>query len=354
MKKYPLVSFCIATYKRPEFIKSTIESIFKQKYNNLEIVISEDDSERTAEEVVKSFRSKKIIYHKNKKHLGMVKSFNKAFSLSRGEFVSILTDDDPPTSDMLEIFKKILKKYPDVNAIFGGSYADITTKKIGKVTNLNLGLNSLVNKSKPYGSLEVLKPEIFFKEFLGRKLFPHYQWNAGLISREILEKIKGVPDYDSAHFIDYTYLLRISSLTNIVIVNKELAIFALHELSYGKKQDTLEEYKRGVLGFDKAISSLAIKFNSINEYQKFISDMVIMFLENRAKHYKIHEYDIDLNLLLNIYDDLSKKLTFLKKRKRELYFKLNFPIFYNFLDHARKTYGFIRIGLSSLKMKSNS
>jgi len=350
MKNLPLVSFCISTYKRPKFLKSTIEAILRQKYNNLEIIISEDPSENTSEEVVKSFKLKNIIYHKNKTSLGMVKSFNKAFSLSKGEFVSILADDDPPTEDMLEIFEKTLKAYPDMKAFFGASYVDITTKKIEKVTDLKLGLNSLVNKNKKYGTVEILKPEMFFKSFLKMELFPHYLWNASLISRDLVERIKGVPDYDSAHFIDYAYLLKIASQTNFVVINKELGIFALHELSYGKKKDTLEEYKRGVIEFDRIISPLADKLGCSREYQKFVTDIVIMFLINRLEHYRIHKYNVEPNSLFQVYDDLSKDLTFFNKRRNETYLKLNFYSLYKFLNIIRETYGNIKMQMKKLQI----
>lgn len=345
MVSSPLISFCIATYKRPEFLKLTIEAILRQKYDNLEIVISEDPSENTAEKVVKKFKSKKIIYHKNKTRLGMVKSFNKALSLCKGEFVNILTDDDPPTDDFLETFAAVIKKYPNMKILVGGSYANITTKKIEKVTNLKIGLNSLINKKKPYGHMEKMKPELFIKNFLTGELFPHYQWNAGITARSILRKVSGVPDYNSAHFIDYALLIKIASLSDVVVINKELAIFALHELSYGKRKDTLAEYKRGVVGFHKSVISIVKKLDLEKNYQEFVKKYITIFLVNRLQHYRIHRYDVDPKSLFKIYADLSNSLPFLKTHKTKLYLKLNYYRLYQKLNSARKIYGNTKLKL---------
>lgn len=345
MKKQPLVSFCITTYKRPDFLKSTIEAILRQKYSNLEIVISEDPSENTSEKVVKSFKSKNIIYHKNKTRLGMVKSFNKALFLCKGDFVNILTDDDPPTDDFLETFVKVLKKYPDMKILVGGSYANITTKKIEQVTSLKMGLNSLINKNKPYGYIEKMPSKLFIENFLTGELFPHYQWNSGLTARSILRKIGGVPDYNSAHLIDYALLIKIASLSDVVVINKELSIFALHELSYGKKQDTLSEYKRGVIGFHKSSFSLIKKLGLEKSYQEFLSKYITIFLVNRLQHYKIHKYEVSPKNLFKVYADLSNFLPFLKKHKPELYLKLNYYQLYQKLNSARKVYGDVKLKL---------
>ena len=342
---YPLVSFCISTYRRPEFLKSTIEIILRQKYPNIEITISEDPSENTSEQMVKSFKSNKIIYRKNSKHMGMVKSFNKAFSLSKGDFVSIMADDDPPTAYMLEVFAKTLEEYPDMKAFWGASYADIKTKKIADVTHLHPGLNSLTSKDREYGSIEILEPQLFFKRFFKQDIFPHYLWNASLVSRDLVKEISGVPDYNSAHFSDYAYLLKIAAKTKFIIINKELAIFTLHELNYGRKKNTLEEYKRGVIGFDKTISKLANKFGCEKEYQKFLSDYVLMFLLNRLEHYEEHKYDINPKELFKIYVYLSKSLPFLKRRLMEAYLKLNFFQSYKKIDFLRKIYGDIKLEL---------
>lgn len=339
MNNYPLVSFCIATYKRPEFIKKTIKLILSQNYNNFEIVISEDDSEKISENVVSSFKSSKIIYHKNRKHLGMTKSYNKAISLSKGNFIVLLADDDPPTNNMIEIFLKTYKKYPNAKAFWGGSYVNITTKKIEKSTGIKIGQHSLINKNKKRGSTEILKPKDFFRMFFRQEIFPHYQWTTAIISRDLINKINGVPDYNSAHFIDYAYLLKIASKNNYVIINEELGSFTLHKGSYGKRVNTLSEYITGVIEFNKIIYPMAKNFGLQKDYKKFITSYVIMYLVARLEFYKAHNLSVDKLTLIKVYKKISKKIPFFKKRGNEIFVKIYFYNLYIFLNYIRKVYG---------------
>jgi glycosyltransferase involved in cell wall biosynthesis len=349
MNSKPLISFCIATYKRPEILKETISAILNQKYPNLEIIVADDDPKQSAKKTVDNFNSKRIFYLPQKKNMGMVDTFNNAFKHSKGDFVTIMTDDDPPTKDMLEIFIKTLKKYPKIKAFWGGSYADIKTGKLADVTHLEQGYNSLVNKSKKYGFTEVLKPMLFFKQFFKQEIFPHYLWNASLISRDLVKEISGVPNYDSPHFIDYAYLLKIAAKTDFVIINNELAISSIHENNYGKTRYNIEEYKRGVIGFDKTISPLATKFGCKKEYQKFLSDYIIMFLINRLEYYRKFKFDINAKMLFDSYSDLSKSVTFLKERETEVYLKLNYYFLFQKINFIRKTYGNIKLKLIANK-----
>jgi len=45
MLQKPWVSFCMSTYKRPEFLRKQIEGILQQTFTDFEIVISDNDPE---------------------------------------------------------------------------------------------------------------------------------------------------------------------------------------------------------------------------------------------------------------------------------------------------------------------
>ena len=73
----PLLSICIPTYNRAEFLKDALDSILRQINENnkdkVEICISDNASEDNTEELVEEYQKKSpipIIYHKNEKNMG--------------------------------------------------------------------------------------------------------------------------------------------------------------------------------------------------------------------------------------------------------------------------------------------
>ena len=72
----PLVSVCIPAYNNAAYIKDTIDSILRQTYTNLELVICDDNSKDDTVEVIESIKDSRIKLIKNEKNLGMSGNWN--------------------------------------------------------------------------------------------------------------------------------------------------------------------------------------------------------------------------------------------------------------------------------------
>lgn len=89
MLKNPLISVCIPSYNRPEYICDLIQTIIDQEFDDYEIVITEDNSPRTKEVecVVEGFTNKypaiSIRFIRNPKTLGYDGNFRTLISVSR-------------------------------------------------------------------------------------------------------------------------------------------------------------------------------------------------------------------------------------------------------------------------------
>src|ERR1700737_1288189 len=95
MTANPFASFCFSTYKRPEFLESTLQSILKQTFQDFEVIVSDNDTEQSGKRVVESFNDSRFKYFPNPENLGMKKSFNLSLNRSSGEFIIMIADDDP-------------------------------------------------------------------------------------------------------------------------------------------------------------------------------------------------------------------------------------------------------------------
>lgn len=92
----PLVSIIIPTYNRANYLVESIESVLKQTYENIEIIVSDNASTDNTFEVMQKYKdNKKIKYFRNKKNIGMVSNWKKAlYEYANGEYAMILSDDD--------------------------------------------------------------------------------------------------------------------------------------------------------------------------------------------------------------------------------------------------------------------
>jgi len=91
-----LVSVVVCTYNGSRFVSEQIESICKQTYPNLQIIIVDDASTDNTFEIVKQWADKdqRIQLHRNEKNLGFNLNFDKACKLTTGDYIAIADQDD--------------------------------------------------------------------------------------------------------------------------------------------------------------------------------------------------------------------------------------------------------------------
>lgn len=123
----PLISICVPSYKRVQFLPELLDSILNQSFSDYELVIAEDKSpERGAiTSVVEEYKPKyhgKIKYFLNHENLGYDANIRNLVDLSRGAFIFFLGNDDLLAPNALSITAEIIKSNPHVGMILK-SYA---------------------------------------------------------------------------------------------------------------------------------------------------------------------------------------------------------------------------------------
>ena len=91
----PLVSVILPTYNRDKTIAKAIESVWRQSYKNLELIIVNDASKDATAKLVSSLAkyNPKIIILQNEINLGIVASLNKGIKAARGKYIARLDDE---------------------------------------------------------------------------------------------------------------------------------------------------------------------------------------------------------------------------------------------------------------------
>ena len=111
-----LVSVIIPTYKRYDVLSRAIDSALNQTYNNIEIIVIDDNKKESefrkkTEETMKKYENNsKVKYIKNEKNLGGAETRNVGVKNANGEFIAFLDDDDEFVNDKIEKQMKHYKK----------------------------------------------------------------------------------------------------------------------------------------------------------------------------------------------------------------------------------------------------
>ena len=111
----PFISVAIPTFRRPDLVRRSIESVLQQPYLDWEIVISDDEGPGGASWSVLSEYARtdpRIRVVENRGQSGQVGNTNNAMFACRGHWIKLLHDDDWLTSDSLEIFAEAARRYP--------------------------------------------------------------------------------------------------------------------------------------------------------------------------------------------------------------------------------------------------
>jgi glycosyltransferase involved in cell wall biosynthesis len=89
-----LVSVIIPTFNSAPYLKAAIESVLKQTYGNLEILVIDDGSTDNTKEILADYIINKSIRYIYKKNGGPASARNEGIKNSAGEFIAFLDADD--------------------------------------------------------------------------------------------------------------------------------------------------------------------------------------------------------------------------------------------------------------------
>jgi len=334
MKRQPLISFCIATYKRQELLKSTIDSILKQDYNNLEIVVSDNDPWGSAKQVINDIHSEKIIYHKNKKNLGMVENFNTAYRHSHGDYIIFIADDDPPEPSLLAELTKLRQKYPKAGSYFGAADYLVKDPLISKLHHgLKIGKNPQTNKHVALGKINIINSDEFLPKFLRYEILNYFLWSCGMVRRDIVEKAGGFKTMNGSNFLtDYAYILRVGSLDGMVVINKAIGSQLIHKNNFGRSNKNLLTLKNAVKGFYDQSIKQSQKLNCRKDLEKFLRDWVKGELLGVLRFRRLMHEKEDRRFIIEIYRDIANRYNFIKQENLYFYSRAFFPALMELFD----------------------
>ena len=180
----PLVSVILPVYNYEKHIVETIDSVLNQTYDNLELIVIDDNSGDKTSDLIKSIDNAKIKLISNKQKEGFASCRNVAASNADGDYIFYIDMDNLWDCEYLATMVGLFLMLPDADAIYSGQY--IYNKDFQSLLGVIFGS---YNKSLLYNN-----------NYISISAFAH--------KKEVFEKISFEETLDSLE--DYHFLLSIA------------------------------------------------------------------------------------------------------------------------------------------------
>lgn len=231
-----LVSIVLPVYNGEHYVSEVIESILSQTYSNFELIIVNDGSADDTPEIVDSFAARdhriRAIHQKNQK---LPRSLSNGFRVTRGEFLTWISDDNRLKPQFLERMVDCLRRHPDWDMV----YANIDI--IGENGEPLCDSHWYSNYQVPPGS-----PHVHFPSDTAElNTWPNQYIGPAFLYRDRVAALVG--DYSPMRFTveDYDYFMLVNELLTLSHsdFNKPVYEYRFHSQSLTAKEKELKILK---------------------------------------------------------------------------------------------------------------
>lgn len=205
----PLVSIIVRTCNRPNVLRQAIESIQKQTYPNVEVVVVEDGANESENMLLEEYGNLHIKYFNMKNKVGRSKTGNFALAHATGKYFNFLDDDDVLYPEHIEKLVRILE-----GSSSRAAYSIAEESQI------------IVKSTEPYVVREKRRLVRYAQPF-NRTLLYHSNYipiQSILFRRELYEHLGGF-DEELEVLEDWDLWVRYSTMTDFIYVDKVTSLY---------------------------------------------------------------------------------------------------------------------------------
>ncbi|WP_294257350.1 glycosyltransferase [Propionivibrio sp.] len=209
----PLVSVIIPTFnQRPDFLLSAVNSVLKQSFEDIELVVSDNHSDNRVADVLVGIDDKRVRLVSPPTHIPMIHHFAFAADQAKGEFLSFLASDDWVYPDWLSLLLPELIANPQVSFGFG-EIENVHHQSLDKVRYVYRedGMTSGV-----FGADVMLPIVARFDKTSG--------WMVGdVIRTDAYRECGGILRDNLSYCADFALAMRLMEVGDVLYVNKRVA-----------------------------------------------------------------------------------------------------------------------------------
>lgn len=163
-----LVSVVLPAYNAELYLKEAIDSILEQTFTDFELIVLNDGSSDSTEDIILSYSDRRIVYVRNQENLGLIETLNKGISLAKGKYIARMDADDIALPERLAKQINFLEENTQYGVV--GSFAQIIdSKNIYKVPVTDKEIKAFLYIDSPF-----IHPSVVIrKDLLTNNLYDH-------------------------------------------------------------------------------------------------------------------------------------------------------------------------------------
>lgn len=270
-------SIIVPVYNVEKYLKRCLDSIINQSYKNFELIIINDGSTDSSEEIIKSFKDSRIKYFKQE-NKGLSITRNKGVEVASGDYLLFVDSDDYLNNDLLEVLNNNLdKNYDLVRFQIDYDVDGLIKHTKGPINDINFF--SGIDAFKEISSYEIVEAAccyLYNREFFIKNKFKFsencFHEDFGLIPLVIIK----ANNIKCLKYIGYNYVIRDNSIMTSQDYDKVLK--KANDLLYHFKY-LINETKsiEGDLSIFKSFLANSLILKSItlkrNDYKKYLKEL---------------------------------------------------------------------------------
>lgn len=275
------VSIIVPIYNVEKYIKECINSIMKQTYTNIEIILVDDGSKDQSGKICDEYSKKDTrIRVVHKKNGGLSSARNLGIELATGEYLFFIDSDDILFKNSIEVLVNCLKQSGAeiVLSRFTRNENDLT-KIDTSFSFFNLSKDEIITKillQRDQSLYSVASPTKLFK----RNIFENIRYPEGQLNEDmgiILLLIHKAKQIGIADFTSYYYRVNDDSITNLSFSKKRMDLIKMTRLMQSQIADYFPKHEDEgkILMFSRAFELYAIA-NATTKKDEFYSDKEIL------------------------------------------------------------------------------
>ncbi|HZF62230.1 MAG TPA: glycosyltransferase [Desulfovibrio sp.] len=337
----PSVSVIIPAHNHELFVEETLRSVFRQEYQNIELIVIDDGSIDNTLQIINKVKANSG--HRfnrfvvcGQKNSGITATLNSLLSQVRGDYVQFCASDDFLEPSIVRIFASFLANNPDYNFVVGDNYfvdegsCRVAWNSCGQVVPLGTPRSyatfcQFLQKINQHADFKTNAFGTYASLLLG-----NYIPNGFMIRTSALTEIGGFKK--EAPLEDWYLVMQIAKLGKLKYLDECLYNYRSHATNTIKKHGIMDKYFIDTLKYEIALVAqskdekmIELAEAAVTKNKKILSmcSYILVYFRKRIDKYYLcilvnkHDYVVEITRFIS-----AKKIFAIKRFLKFFWFKI--------------------------------